>query len=311
MSVIVTRRQLKKQAEHAPKPVVKYDDNVFSIIGMGHQEIKHSNFLAYIIDPNNSHGLGRGMIRFLYGLTFKDLKPSKNIRVTREKEENMDLLIVDRDNMCLMVIENKVRAKLSETQLDKYSSYVEKEYPRYRRTYVFLTPEGRPVPNGYAAHPDEWIPVSYKQISARLFNMTFEMTQAEGRQQSYTPREDVKPLTSFLVLSWLQLLEQERVIEPNPAMQASLDNLVSFTDAVELTRRVAKLEASNALLRRKYADAEDRLTKLKNHGVVNGEELGGRLRLENTVLKERLSELRDAYGKLLRTLRDCSKGSAD
>ena len=50
------------------KVMVERTDNIFGIIGMGHMEIKHSNFLAWMLDPHNPHGCGS---KFLYLLMSK------------------------------------------------------------------------------------------------------------------------------------------------------------------------------------------------------------------------------------------------
>ena len=37
--------------------------NLFQAIGMETQEIRHSNFIAWLLDPNESHGLGDTLIK--------------------------------------------------------------------------------------------------------------------------------------------------------------------------------------------------------------------------------------------------------
>jgi hypothetical protein len=32
--------------------------NIFEVIGMAHQELRHSRLLAYLLDPRKDHGLG-------------------------------------------------------------------------------------------------------------------------------------------------------------------------------------------------------------------------------------------------------------
>ncbi|OLO26790.1 hypothetical protein BTR23_22155 [Alkalihalophilus pseudofirmus] len=55
---------------------------------------------------------------------------------------NIDLLAVSEENKFIVVIENKVLSKESKHQLEKYSSIINKEYPGYKKLFVFLTPEG-------------------------------------------------------------------------------------------------------------------------------------------------------------------------
>lgn len=120
------------------KVMVERTDNIFGIIGMGHMEIKHSNFLAWMLDPHNPHGCGS---KFLYLLMSKRgievPRSLPDLRVVREKEHDIDLFCVSREWRLVVVIENKVFAPLSEGQLDKYRTYTEEKYRRYRRVYVY------------------------------------------------------------------------------------------------------------------------------------------------------------------------------
>lgn len=52
--------------------------NVFDILSISRTEIRHSNMLAWLFDPNENHGLGSS---FLYGFiaSFSDKVKSDNI----------------------------------------------------------------------------------------------------------------------------------------------------------------------------------------------------------------------------------------
>ena len=105
--------------------------NVLEITGMGYQEIKHSNVLAWMFD-NNQHQLGYEILKKFLGAVAKldgfnkeseDLKKlrhyvyfpenERDIEVKREWQ-NIDLLIEDKKNKVVIVIENKVWADESE-----------------------------------------------------------------------------------------------------------------------------------------------------------------------------------------------------
>lgn len=60
--------------------------NIFSILGIGESEIRHSNFLSWLLDPNESHELGN---RFLIKI-LRDL-------ATDEKSD-LDIFKVDKLN---------------------------------------------------------------------------------------------------------------------------------------------------------------------------------------------------------------------
>ena len=98
--------------------------NILEITGMGSQEIKHSNILAWMFS-NSEHNLEYKILEdFLKKIVeFNEVseattflkhyiylsEKSKNITIYREKD-NIDLLIVDNANKVVIAIENKVYA---------------------------------------------------------------------------------------------------------------------------------------------------------------------------------------------------------
>ncbi|PWG65638.1 PD-(D/E)XK nuclease family protein [Bifidobacterium callitrichidarum] len=306
MSEVVTRRQLKNQAQHSSKPIINHEDNVFSIIGMGHQEIKHSNYLAYLLNPHNNHGLRRGLLKKLYAFCLPGLKPSMDIKVYREKAD-IDLLIVDMGNKAVICIENKVFAKLSADQLDKYYDHLRAVYPTYRKAHVFLTPSGRKVEKKYTLRYKEWFPLSYTTMAQWMFDCAFTTKTLESKQPIIVPREDVPPLTAFMMRSWFQLLEQEQVCELPEMIVNATKSIVAFNDATAMTERIAELEAINSKLNRDLTDQRNYVVRLKNKGYGFQETELDKLRMKNTVLNARYEELRTAYTQLTEAIRTAAK----
>lgn len=132
--------------------------NIFQILGISRTEIRHSNFLGWLLNPNNSHGLGNNfLIRFLRDLVI--LQPNNlnnknkfgifdinalnfnNVEIRREWR-NIDLLIIF-DNL-VICIENKVDSKDHSNQLKRYREIVQQNFPqeRFRHLFVYLTPTG-------------------------------------------------------------------------------------------------------------------------------------------------------------------------
>ena len=154
------------------------DFNILEITGMGSQEIKHSNILSWIFG-NNEHGLGYKILeQFLSEIAKEDSNSNENkdaikklkhyvylpekkkdIDIYREKD-NIDLLLVDKNNKTVIVVENKVWASESEEQLAKYEKIIEKNdnYKNYEKFYIFLTP------NLDIASDEKWLLADYKMI---------------------------------------------------------------------------------------------------------------------------------------------------
>ena len=140
------------------------ETNIFEILGIENQEIKHSNILFWLLG-NNSHGLGNSFfIEFLKAAlkeTQSNVRYYDNLKVDIEKYreyiylikndkeyevkrefQNIDIWVLDTINKYLFVIENKIDSKESNKQLKKYRQLVEtQDYQGYEKYFIFLTKE--------------------------------------------------------------------------------------------------------------------------------------------------------------------------
>ena len=148
--------------------------NFFRILGISDYEIRHSNFLAWLLDPNENHGLGDYVLQKIFQDILIDERAqnfsilevgniSNNEVEIRREWKNIDVLIVT-DNF-VVCIENKIWAKESATQLKKYKGIIEKEFPDHVPCFVFLTPSGY-----QSSMPEVYIEYSYARILEILEN---------------------------------------------------------------------------------------------------------------------------------------------
>src|SRR6185312_1981262 len=92
--------------------------NIFDALGIARAEIRHSNFLAFILDPAESHGQSQLFLRALLMDLLKAAPPAlrplspieidgvdlRGVEVRREWH-NIDLLIVSRQPAFVVVVE--------------------------------------------------------------------------------------------------------------------------------------------------------------------------------------------------------------
>lgn len=154
------------------------EPNIFRALAIERQEIRHSNFFAYLLDPGENHGLGEILLRkFLrdifadtraQGRTLfdADLMDFSQVDVRREWR-GIDILIDFPHDV--IVVENKVDSSEHSQQLSRYRSVVNGEFNAKQKHFVFLTPLGSdPVDEG---DRKVYINYSYQQIASILANV--------------------------------------------------------------------------------------------------------------------------------------------
>lgn len=149
--------------------------NLFGILKITNNELRHSNFLAWLLTPIESHNLGSLFLKwFLKEVFSSDLIPwasefkvdsldLKNVQVFREWK-HIDLLI-EHDEF-VIAIENKVRSGEGVNQLSKYLRRIREQFPDKNKGFVFLTLYGQSPEN--EADQADYIPIGYDTIKTRI-----------------------------------------------------------------------------------------------------------------------------------------------
>lgn len=153
------------------------DFNLFDVLKITNSEIRHSNILAWLFDPNENHGLGDNFIKSFINKVVSKCDQNKynafelllqdfhSYQVYRESK-HMDIVLVSKEEKTAVIIENKIWAGESTHQLNNYLEKSKTEYKDCKQIlYVFLTPYGRE-----ASDIENWISFSYEEIIDSLEN---------------------------------------------------------------------------------------------------------------------------------------------
>lgn len=149
--------------------------NIFDALGIVRVEIRHSNFLAWLLDPAESHGTGQLFLRSLLmdvlRQTPHDLRPMSPVELDglelggveiKREADNIDILIAAEEPPLVIAIENKIDAGEHSDQLNRYRAVVEKRYPDHKKLFVFLTRSGSEPSD------DAWTMYSYAELHSTL-----------------------------------------------------------------------------------------------------------------------------------------------
>ena len=129
--------------------------NLFEAIGVVRQELRHSNFLAFLLNPSQNHRLDDIFLKRLLKrvllesdelIELKDLKISPiDIDIAdfkdaedRREWKHIDILIHSPGNHLVCAIENKIGSKEHSGQLHRYRETVSKEFGNCRAILIYL-----------------------------------------------------------------------------------------------------------------------------------------------------------------------------
>lgn len=150
--------------------------NLFTTLGLKNNELKHSNMLAFLLNPNEKHGLGSQLIKYFihhyvsnnennYNTLQLLVNDYSDAYVLREYQ-HIDILIVSESTKTVIAIENKIWSDEIYGQLARYTKSLKTEFSInskneeevYKHLYFFLTPDG------HDASSEDWCPISYSDI---------------------------------------------------------------------------------------------------------------------------------------------------
>ena len=145
--------------------------NIFEAIGQARSEARHSDFLAFLLNPNETHGLGAEFLtRFvvevlrtmptesrplsLIEIALSDLEGTLVLR----EHHQIDVLCIEEAHGFVLAIENKVGSGEHSRQLERYRSYLEEQYRDSRRVLAYLTPDHEEPSD------EHWAPIGYSDV---------------------------------------------------------------------------------------------------------------------------------------------------
>lgn len=187
--------------------------NIFDVLRATRTEIRHSNMLAWLLDPKGNHGLGdavlKGFLDFAHDKCFGFSPLVLNDEgfesfIVQREWKHIDLFISSEDFRTALVIENKVDSGEHGTQLDDYRKAVESLLGDRRDVwqicYILLSPYGR-----QASDPDNWISMGYESVKEIV--------------QSAVEKSEIEEGPKLLISNYLTVIKEDILEEVNPALR--------------------------------------------------------------------------------------------
>lgn len=131
--------------------------NVFEATGAVRRELRHSDFIGFLFNSSETHDQGDTFYKIFCEHVHIPVSEEPVLSVLREWED-IDVLVRDRANKIMIVIENKIDTSEHSNQLQRYRAIIENTYPDYEPYYFYLTKTGEEPSD------DAWNVLSYAEI---------------------------------------------------------------------------------------------------------------------------------------------------
>jgi hypothetical protein len=169
--------------------------NVFTLLNVESDEVRHSRFLAWLLSPRSGHGQGTTFLEAFVDLCGLDV-PTHGLERARVRtefsgiESIVDIMVYQKGRF-LIYIENKVFAGEGPNQIDREYRDLQSvgrslNIPEQRRFAVFLSPDGRRPISGDASR---WIAVSYRDVASSFASLVSAITS---------------PKTNAILCDWIE-----------------------------------------------------------------------------------------------------------
>lgn len=137
--------------------------NIFNALKLENAEIRHSNFLGWLLNPTETHMMSDSFLKEFLKMAVKGHFDNPNITMSvsdivlnnfvdtevtleklTDKGRRIDILLENKTNQFVCVIENKIWSDEGCNQLEDYYEYInnQEKYKNYKhKLFIFLTPK--------------------------------------------------------------------------------------------------------------------------------------------------------------------------
>lgn len=236
--------------------------NVFTATDMRRREVKHTKFLAHLLDPHEAHGLG---IRFLENFVLNlinekgsesidffnldlmnaEILSEHNLEAKGKKGKTIDLLIFipslsHESKNILIAIEAKVDSKESPDQLSGYRELIEEKFGQEFVThYFFLTAHGEDPSD------EKWLGVTFGNIV---------IPTIETLKQSY--QDTISDYLISIIEDYVEIMDGNSSVE-NEANHLAEKIPQATLALIKDLKPNASIRSAERIIQRKFSAAVD------------------------------------------------------
>jgi hypothetical protein len=227
--------------------------NLLKAAGLQRHEIRHSNLLAFFLDPGQAHGMadevikqllrrvapGGGAVTAPFGRLACALNGYSDLQVRREMM-HVDVLAWSESCRFLLAIEAKVDASQGEDQLPRYRERLEEAFPDYTRELLFLTVDGA------SPNDEQWTAIKWSDVVAALENARNRKTGTMSEQAVFAVDQYVELLKSEVLVDEVNTPLVAICRQIYSRHKKAIDLIVEYGAVSEFTEAADQFFANNA-----------------------------------------------------------------
>lgn len=224
--------------------------NPFKILRIEDYEIRHSNVLAWLLDPNGNHNFDEKILKkFLLKVLMKPDNDEvlSNINLVYKIQNmnfmdicvyremyNIDLVMVSEIQRLVIFIENKILSEEHSNQLSRYYSVIQDNFPDYTIIPIFLTLDGKEASSeNYfrASYSDlleamEFIVENYKERTSQEI-VAFVSYYISIIKEKYFMDEDLKKLCKDIYIQNKDVIDMIYTIGNEIDIEVAVNQFIS------------------------------------------------------------------------------------
>jgi hypothetical protein len=249
MKGISSNSLLRLESELNKLSIFKNRPSFLSALGAVKSELKHSNFLAFLLDPSQKHDLKDRFLKallaeinqhtkvnpgMLAGLHALDLTET----VVYRERYGIDILLLNPHLQFAIIIENKTGTREHDNQLERYWRTVTREYPWLKSQGILLSVDGRqPSERHYIGVPYNAVCVAGERLLRIVGNAVPNWTRNYLAEYMYAIRREFVGDPNVLDLAWkisVQFKDELEFLDDNSPNQHIRQKLLSLIEGVSL-----------------------------------------------------------------------------
>ena len=251
--------------------------NIFDVLKIKKTEIRHSNFLAWLMNPNESHSLGTTFIKLFLKHIIKNYRDSISLNifdlddmdlhdlVVLREDNNIDILAYSEQSKFVLCIENKVMSDEHDNQLQKYFDDVNNRFINFdKKLFMYLTLHG-----DESSDTEHWLSISYEEIYYILKNI-YEEENIDDKVKIY--------LNDYLTVLGDEFMENDELKElckkiyykHKKALDILIDNIPDINSRIyeEIIKLLKEYEKQNKVILIKSTQSYIRFVTPKLRNMV-------------------------------------------